>query len=369
MGIKFELKHTCKQSGARYGILKIGDLEIETPIFMPVGTKATVKTLSPEEILEVSDGIILANTYHLWLTPGMDVIKKHDGVKNFMQWPKAMLTDSGGFQVFSLSGIRTITEEGVHFTNPVNGDKLFLSPEKAIQIQHDIGADIIMSFDECPPVNASREYMIDSLERTLRWAKRGKEVHNTDQSLFGIVQGGIDKELREYSALKTMEIGFPGYAIGGLSLGETKKEMNEILEHLNPILPKDKPRYLMGVGTPEDLVNGVIRGIDMFDCVLPTRNARHGQVFTTEGKIQIKNQQFIDDLSPIDPNLPSPISKYTKSYLRHLYREKEILGMRILSYQNLLFIKNLMKNIREAIKNDRLLDFKNELKKTYHFEV
>lgn len=365
MGIKFELKHVCKQSGARYGILHVGDIKVETPIFMPVGTKATVKTLAPEEILEVSDGLILANTYHLWLTPGLDVINLHKGAKNFMKWDKAMLTDSGGFQVFSLSTFREITEEGVHFSNPVNGDKLFLSPEKAIEIQHALGADIIMSFDECPPVHASKEYMIDSIERTLRWAKRGKDAHTTGQALFGIVQGGIDKELREYSAIKTMEIGFPGYAIGGLSLGEEKQDMYDVIEHLNPILPKDKPRYLMGVGTPEDIINSVIRGVDMFDCVLPTRNARHGQVFTTEGRIQIKNKQFEFDLNPLDKGLPSSISKYSRSYIRHLFREKEILASRILSYQNLLFLKDLMKNIREAIKNDRLLDYKEELKKSY----
>lgn len=369
MRVKYELIHTCKQSGARYGILTIGDLKIETPVFMPVGTKGAVKTLSADEVLEVSEGLILTNTYHLWLTPGMDIINLHQGIKNFMKWPKAILTDSGGFQVFSLSDNRKITERGVSFTNPKNGDKLFLTPEKSIKIQHQIGADIIMSFDECPPVNSTKEYLIDSVERTLRWALRGKNVHNTNQALFGIVQGGTHLDLREYSAKKTIEIGFPGYAIGGLSLGESKKEMFSVIKHLNGILPKDKPRYLMGVGTPEDLVNGVINGIDMFDCVLPTRNARHGQVFTTEGKIQIKNKQFENDLNPLDLNLKSKISKYSKSYLRHLFREKEILAMRILSYQNLLYLKDLMRQTREAIKNDRLLDFKEELKKVYNFEV
>ncbi|HHV33877.1 MAG TPA: tRNA guanosine(34) transglycosylase Tgt [Acholeplasma sp.] len=369
MRVKYELKHICKQSGARYGILTVGDLEIETPIFMPVGTKATVKTLSPSEIEEVSEGLILANTYHLWLTPGMDVINLHNGAKSFMQWDKALLTDSGGFQVFSLSTHRKITEEGVHFTNPRNGDKLFLTPEESIKIQHQIGADIIMSFDECPPVDSKREYMIESIDRTLRWAKRGKDVHNTDQALFGIVQGGTYLDLREYSAKKTIEIDFPGYAIGGLSLGETKKEMDDVIKHLNNILPKDKPRYLMGVGTPEDLINGVIGGVDMFDCVLPTRNARHGQIFTTEGRLIIKNKEFENDLKPLDPNLPSKISKYSRSYVRHLIRENEILGLRILTYQNLLYLKELMRQIREAIKNDRLLDFKEELKKVYNFEV
>ena len=299
----------------------------------------------------------------------MDVINLHNGAKSFMQWDKALLTDSGGFQVFSLSTHRKITEEGVHFTNPRNGDKLFLTPEESIKIQHQIGADIIMSFDECPPVDSKREYMIESIDRTLRWAKRGKDVHNTDQALFGIVQGGTYLDLREYSAKKTIEIDFPGYAIGGLSLGETKKEMDDVIKHLNNILPKDKPRYLMGVGTPEDLINGVIGGVDMFDCVLPTRNARHGQIFTTEGRLIIKNKEFENDLKPLDPNLPSKISKYSRSYVRHLIRENEILGLRILTYQNLLYLKELMRQIREAIKNDRLLDFKEELKKVYNFEV
>lgn len=368
MAIKYELLHTCKQSGARYGLLHTPHGTFETPIFMPVGTQATVKTLSPEEIKEVSDGLILGNTYHLWLQPGEDIVEAHGGIRGFMKWDGALLTDSGGFQVFSLNSIRKIKEEGVYFKHHKNGDSLFLSPEKAIEIQEKLGADIMMSFDECPPHDATYEYMKDSIERTLRWAKRGKDAHKSDQALFGIVQGGLDEGLRKYSAEKTIEIDFPGYSIGGLSVGESKADMYRILDVLNPIMPKDKPRYLMGVGSPDDLVEGVIRGIDMFDCVLPTRNARHGTALTTEGKIQIKNKKFEMDMSPLDPGLETPISKYTKSYVRHLFKAEEILGMRIMSYQNLAFLKNLMKEIREAIKADRLLDFRAEFFSKYGYD-
>ena len=363
--IKYELKHVCKQSGARYGILHTPHGSYETPIFMPVGTKATVKTLSPEEIKEVSDGLILGNTYHLWLQPGQDIIKAHGGIRGFMQWDGSLLTDSGGFQVFSLSSFRKITEEGVTFKNPLNGDTLFLSPEKAIEIQEDLGADIIMSFDECPPINATEEYMKDSVDRTLRWAKRGKEHLKTDQALFGIVQGGLNRELRKYSAEETVKIDFPGYSIGGLSVGEKSEEMYEAIKFTTPFLPIDKPRYLMGVGDPVDILESVIRGIDMFDCVLPTRNARHGTVFTTSGKINIKNKQFEKDLSVVDSNLITKYSNFTKSYVRHLFKANEIFGLRLMTYQNLAFLKHLMNEIRTAIKEDRLLDFKEEFYKQY----
>lgn len=359
----YELKHVCKQSGARYGILHTPHGDFETPIFMPVGTKATVKTLIPSEIEEVSDGLILANTYHLWLQPGDELIAQAGGVRGFMKWNHALLTDSGGFQVFSLSSIRKITEAGVEFRHHKSGEKLFLSPEKSIQIQNNLGADIMMSFDECPPFHADEKYLKDSIDRTIRWAKRGKDAHKrpNEQALFGIVQGAGNKELRRYCLEKLMEIDFPGYSIGGLSVGETKEEMYDMLAYLKMIMPTDKPRYLMGVGSPDDLVMGSIHGIDMFDCVLPSRNARHGTVFTSYGKLQVKNQALKNDFGPLDPACDCYTCRtFTKSYLNHLVKSDEILGMRLLTYHNLAFLKKLMAQIREAIKEDRLLDFKNE---------
>ena len=359
----YELLHTCKQTGARYGILHTPHGDFETPIFMPVGTKANVKTLIPSEVEEVSEGLILANTYHLWLQPGDELIAKHGGVRGFMKWDHALLTDSGGFQVFSLSKIRKITEEGVTFRHHKSGEKLFLSPEKSIQIQNNLGADIIMSFDECPPFHADDKYLKDSIDRTIRWAKRGKDAHqNPDtQALFGIVQGAGNKELRKYCLEKLMEIDFPGYSIGGLSVGESKQEMYETLEYLKDIMPADKPRYLMGVGSPDDLVVGAMNGIDMFDCVLPSRNARHGSAFTSHGKVQVKNTSLKEDFSPLDKECNCFVCKtYTRSYLNHLVKSDEILGMRLLTYHNLAFLKNLMAQVRQAIKEDRLLDFKNE---------
>ena len=359
----YELLHTCKQTGARYGILHTPHGDFETPIFMPVGTKANVKTLIPSEVEEVSEGLILANTYHLWLQPGDELIAKHGGVRGFMKWDHALLTDSGGFQVFSLSKIRKITEEGVTFRHHKSGEKLFLSPEKSIQIQNNLGADIIMSFDECPPFHADDKYLKDSIDRTIRWAKRGKDAHqNPDtQALFGIVQGAGNKELRKYCLEKLMEIDFPGYSIGGLSVGESKQEMYETLEYLKDIMPKDKPRYLMGVGSPDDLIVGSMNGVDMFDCVLPSRNARHGSAFTSHGKVQVKNTSLKEDFSPLDKECNCFVCKtYTRSYLNHLVKSDEILGMRLLTYHNLAFLKKLMAQVRQAIKEDRLLDFKNE---------
>jgi len=359
----YELKHVCKQTGARYGILHTPHGDFETPLFMPVGTKATVKTLIPKEIEEVSDGLILGNTYHLWLQPGDELIREFGGIRGFMKWDHALLTDSGGFQVFSLSKIRKITEEGVTFRHHKSGEKLFLSPEMSINIQNNLGADIIMSFDECPPFDSDYKYMKDSVDRTIRWAKRGKEAHkNPDtQALFGIVQGGGNKEIRKYCLEELQKIDFPGYSIGGLSVGESKKDMYEMLEYLKDIMPVDKPRYLMGVGSPDDLVVGSMNGIDMFDCVLPSRNARHGTAFTSYGKIQVKNTNLTHDHGPLDPKCDCYVCKnYTKGYLNHLVKSDEILGMRLLTYHNLYFLKTLMKNIRTAIQEDRLLDFKNE---------
>jgi queuine tRNA-ribosyltransferase len=363
MAIRYELIHEDKNSGARLGILHTPHGSFETPIFMPVGTQATVKTLSSQEIKEVSDGLILGNTYHLWLQPGDEIVKAHGGIRGFMNWDGALLTDSGGFQVFSLADIRDITEEGVTFRHHTNGSKLYLTPEKAIEIQNNLGADIIMSFDECPPFHSDYEYMKDSVERTIRWAKRGKEVHKfpESQALFGIVQGGPFKDLRKMCIEELTKIDFPGYSIGGLSVGESKEDMYEMLEFLKDEMPKDKPRYLMGVGSPDDLIIGVLNGIDMFDCVLPTRIARHGSAMTSVGKVVIKNKTYETDMSPLDPECQCFVCKnHTKSYIRHLLKGKEILGQRLVTYHNLYFLKNLMKQVREAIKNDRLLEFKEE---------
>ena len=368
--VTYELLHVCKQTGARYGILHTPHGDFETPIFMPVGTQATVKTLIPSEIEEVSDGLILGNTYHLWLQPGDELIKEFGGIRGFMKWNGALLTDSGGYQVFSLSNMRKITEEGVEFRHQKSGEKLFLSPEKSIEIQNNLGADIIMSFDECPPFDSDYDYMKKSVDRTIRWAKRGKDAHkNPDtQALFGIVQGGGNKELRKYCMEKLAEIDFPGYSIGGLSVGESKKDMYEMLGYLKDVMPKDKPRYLMGVGSPDDLVVGSMNGIDMFDCVLPTRNARHGSAFTHNGKIQVKNLELKRSKEPLDSECDCYVCKtFTRAYLNHLIKSDEILGMRLVSYHNLYFLKTLMHDIREAIKEDRLLDFKNEFFKKFGY--
>ncbi len=369
MAIRFELIHEDKNSGARTGILHTPHGSFETPIFMPVGTQATVKTLSSQEIKEVSDGLILGNTYHLWLQPGEKIVKDHGGIRGFMNWDGALLTDSGGYQVFSLSDIRNITEEGVTFRHHLNGSTLHLTPEESIAIQNDLGADIIMSFDECPPFHSDYDYMKESVERTIRWAKRGKDVHKfpDKQALFGIVQGGPYKELRKYSIEELVKINFPGYSIGGLSVGESKKEMYEMLEYMKDLMPKDKPRYLMGVGSPDDLIVGALNGIDMFDCVLPTRIARHGTAMTSLGKVVIKNKTFEEDQSPLDPNCDCFVCRnHTKAYLRHLLKGKEMLGQRLVTYHNLYFLKTLMKQIREAIKTDSLLEFKSEFFKNYY---
>lgn len=361
MAIRYELIHEDQSTGARYGVLHTPHGSFETPIFMPVGTQATVKTLEPKEIEEVSDGLILGNTYHLWLQPGDDIVKAHGGIRGFMKWPHALLTDSGGYQVFSLSENRQIDEEGVTFRHHKNGSILKISPEKSIQIQNNLGADIIMSFDECPPFNADYDYHKQSLERTLRWAKRGKEAHQfpDTQALFGIVQGGPYKDLRKHSIDELTKIDFPGYSIGGLSVGETKEEMYEVLEFLKDHMPTDKPRYLMGVGSPDDLIIGAMNGIDMFDCVLPTRIARHGSAMTSQGKVVIKNKTYEKDMSALDPECDCKVCQtYTKSYIRHLFKSKEFLGQRLVTYHNLYFLKQLMRDIREAIKEDRLLEFK-----------
>lgn len=368
----YENTHNCKQSGARTGILHTPHGDFETPIFMPVGTQATVKTLSPEETMDVSDGLILGNTYHLWLQPGDDIVAKHGGIRDFMHWPGALLTDSGGYQVFSLSEQREITEEGVHFRHHRSGAPLFLSPEKSIEIQHNLNADIMMSLDECPPFDASYDYMKHSIERTTRWAERGLKIHAehaSDQSLFGIIQGGPHKDLRMQSLHDLARLDFAGYALGGLSVGEPKNSMEEVLAFMKPRLPEDKPHYLMGVGSPDNLFRGVRYGIDMFDCVLPTRIARHGSAMTSAGRIPIKNKAYEEDMRPLDEDCDCHVCKtYTRSYIRHLLKGREMFGQRLVSFHNLYFLKKLMADIRKSIREDRFMDFAGEFTERYYQE-
>lgn len=362
----FELIHEDKNTKARYGILHTPHGDFETPMFMPVGTLANVKGISNEDLYQMKAGVILSNTYHLTLRPGTDIIKKAGGLSKFMNYNGPTLTDSGGFQVFSLAKKRSITEEGVTFKNHLNGDKLFFSPEISIKKQEEIGADIIMSFDECIPYPSSYEYIKKSVERTLRWAKRGKDAKTSDQALFGIVQGSNNEELRKYCAEELVKIGFDGYAIGGASIGEPKEEFIKMVSYSTPYLPKDKPRYLMGVGTVGYILEAIERGVDMFDCVLPTRIARHGTLMTSNGRINIKNKKYKEDFTPLDPNCDCYTCKnYTKAYLRHLYVCEEVNAKRLLSYHNLRFLIKLCEDIRQAIKEDRYLEFKNELIKKY----
>ncbi|MBM7691894.1 queuine tRNA-ribosyltransferase [Peribacillus deserti] len=368
--IRYEHIKTCKQTGARLGIVHTPHGSFETPVFMPVGTLATVKTMSPEELTAIGAGIILSNTYHLWLRPGNEIVREAGGLHKFMNWDKAILTDSGGFQVFSLSEFRKIEEEGVHFRNHLNGDKLFLSPEKAMHIQNDLGSDIMMAFDECPPFPATHEYMKKSVERTSRWAERCLQAHNRpqDQGLFGIVQGGEYEDLRKMSAQDLTSLDFPGYAVGGLSVGEPKDVMNRVLEFTTPLLPADKPRYLMGVGSPDSLIDGAIRGIDMFDCVLPTRIARNGTLMTSNGRVVIKNAKYAKDFGPLDENCSCHVCQnYSRAYIRHLIRCEETLGIRLTTYHNLHFLVNLMEQVRQAIREDRLGDFREEFFERYGF--
>ena len=363
----YELLHEDKNSGARYGVIHTPHGDVYTPMFMPVGTLATVKYISPEELYEIGSQVILSNPYHCWLRPGEDVVANAGTLHTFMNYKRPMLTDSGGFQVFSLSKNRKITEEGVKFKNHLDGSPLFLSPEKSIEIQNKLGADIIMSFDECPPYPVTHEYMKKSIERTLRWAKRGQEAHKNDkQALFGICQGGEFEDLTKYSTEQTVAMDFDGYSIGGTALGEPKDVMHKMIEYTIKYLPKDKPRYLMGVGTPEDLLEGVARGVDMFDCVLPTRIARHGAIMTSKGKINIRDKKYEYDLSPLDPDCDCPTCRnYTKSYLRHLYKCEEGLGKRLLSLHNLRFLLKLSEDMRQAIQEDRFLEFKKEFMDKY----
>ena len=368
MKVKYELLHQDKSTKARYGTIETNYGKYETPIFMPVGTRATVKTLDYREIKEIKAGIILSNTYHLWLRPGEDIIDKAGGLHKFMHYDGPILTDSGGFQVFSLAKPKDITEEGVNFKSHINGEKLFLTPEKSIMIQNKLDSDIAMSFDECIPYPDTYEYAKASTERTLRWARRGKAVFNNPrQSLFGIVQGGEYESLRKYSAEETVKIGFDGYAIGGTSVGEDKPTMYKMIEDAIKYLPEDKPRYLMGVGDPFDLFEGVERGVDMFDCVHPTRLARHGHAFTKYGKINLKNAKYKEDFTPVDTSCDCECCKnYTKAYIRHLLVVEETLGQRLLSIHNLRFLIRIMEGIRLSIQEDRFLEYKKEFMDNYN---
>ena len=369
--ITYELKHVCKQTGARRGVVHTPHGDIQTPVFMPVGTQATVKSMTPEELKEeVKAEIILSNTYHLYLRPGHELVKEAGGLHKFMNWDRPILTDCGGFQVFSLSDLRTISEDGVEFKSHLDGSKHFFSPEKVMEIEEALGADIIMSFDECVEPNATYEYTKQSMERTTRWAERCKKAHTTTdkQGLFGIIQGGFFEDLRKISAKDLINLDFPGYAIGGISVGESKEDFLRILRYTAPLMPENKPRYLMGVGTPDYLIEAAISGIDMCDCVLPTRIARNGTALTSHGKVVIRNATYERDWGKLDDECDCYTCKnYTRAYIRHLIKTNEILGVRLLSIHNLRFLVRLMEQLRQAIEEDRLLDFKNEFYKKYGY--
>ena len=369
--VSFKLMKTSQTSKARRGTVSTPHSQIETPVFMPVGTAATVKAMKPEDVKDLGAQIILSNTYHLYLRPGAEVIREAGGLHKFMNWDRSILTDSGGFQVFSLGDIRKITEEGVEFRSHLDGSKHMLSPEKSIQVQNALGSDIMMAFDECAPYPADKEYVKKSMEMTTRWLKRCKEAHkNTEQqSLFGIMQGGMYTDLRIESAKQIVDLDLPGYAIGGLSVGEPKELMYEVLDGCMDYLPEDKPRYLMGVGSPDCLFEGVERGVDMFDCVLPTRIARNGTAMTSNGSINIKNARFEKDYTTLDPECDCYTCRnYTKSYLRHLYKSNEILSSMLLTTHNIRFLIKIMEDIRNAIDNDTLPELKKQFFTKYYGE-
>lgn len=372
MGLKFEVIKKDKNSNARVGVIHTAHGDIPTPIFMPVGTLGTVKTMSVEELEEMGSKIILGNTYHLYLKPGMEIMRKAGGLHKFMNWDKPILTDSGGFQVFSLAERRKINENGVEFRSHIDGSKHLFTPEKSIEIQNDIHSDIMMSFDECVEAPADYDYVKQSMERTIRWAKRGLDYHKEhsypDQSLFGIVQGGLYKDLREKSVIETTAMDFDGFSIGGLSVGETKEEMIDILNFTTPLLPEDKPRYNMGVGTPDYLFESFQAGIDMADCVLPTRIARNGTALTSHGRLVVRNAAYKDDFSPLDSECDCYTCKnYSRAYIRHLVNVNEILGARLLTYHNLYFLLQMCENIRQAIMEDRFLEYKEEFYSKYGY--
>ncbi len=364
----YEVTKICKQSGARIGVLHTPHGDIETPVFMPVGTQGTVKSLSPEELKEINTQILLSNTYHLYLRPGDEIIKQAGGLHKFMNWDRPILTDSGGFQVFSLSDMRKITDDGVEFKSHLSGAKHYITPEKDMAIQNNIGSDIIMAFDECTTYGTSYADSKKAMDRTIHWLERCYNYHNNPkQALFPIVQGNFFADLRLESLKKTLPFVKHGIAIGGLSVGEPKEKMYEMLDVLKDKLPDDVPHYLMGVGSPDCILEGVIRNIDMFDCVLPTRIARNGTAMTSTGKIVIRNAIYKQDFTTLDAECDCYTCKnYTRAYLRHLINADEILGARLLSLHNIKFLTNLMEQIKQAIREDRLLDFKDEFLKKYN---
>jgi queuine tRNA-ribosyltransferase len=364
---QFEVLYNSQESKARLGRLELAHGEVETPVFMPVGTQATVKTMTPEELKSIGAEIILSNTYHLYLRPGHELVREAGGLHSFMNWDKPILTDSGGFQVFSLADLRKISQEGVTFSSHIDGSRHFFSPERSMEIQMALGSDIAMAFDICSPYPHEYKDAVKDLEITLDWAKRCKEYHSReDQALFGIVQGGLYEDLRKRSVEELLEIDFPGYGIGGLSVGEPKDLMYEMLEATVPLMPQDKPRYLMGVGSPDCLVEGVLRGVDMFDCVLPTRIARNGTVWTSEGKVTVRNARYAKDFGPLDPNCDCyTCQHYSRAYIRHLFKAEEILGLRLTTIHNLAYLINLMHRVREAIKEERLETLAKEIRGLY----
>lgn len=366
-GFFLEIKHIDAKTGARYGILHTWHGDVEVPMFMPVGTNATVKTLSPEQVKACGSGVILANTYHLHLRPGEEIVKKAGGLHKFMNYDGPILTDSGGFQVFSLSSRRKITEEGVTFHNEIDGGKEFFSPEEAIRIEEALGADIIMSFDECIPYPATKEYVARSTERTLRWAARGLQAHTRqDQALFGIVQGGAFQDLRYHAAKELAKMDFQGYSIGGTSIGEPKEVCYSMMKDAVAFLPPEKPRYLMGVGSIDYILEGIQNGIDMFDCVLPTRLARHGALMTSHGRVNIQRAQYKEDFTPLDPECDCyTCTHYTKAYLHHLYKAGEDFGKTLNSIHNIRFLIRLVEGARKAIQEDRFLEYKEAIYAAY----
>jgi queuine tRNA-ribosyltransferase len=356
--MKFTLQHTDTKTKARVGTIETEHGIIETPIFMPVGTKATVKTLTNRDLKEVGAQIILGNTYHLMLRPGMDVIKKAGGLHKFMMWDRPILTDSGGFQVFSLSSLNKITDDGVFFQSHLDGRKYFLGPNESMEVQKTLGSDIVMVFDECSPYPCERKQLEDALLKTTRWARICRDYTlQPHQNLFGIVQGGLDKELRRESAEALVKMDFDGYAIGGLAVGEPIELTYPTIEATMPYLPEHKPRYLMGVGTPRNIIEAVMRGVDMFDCVMPTRNARNGTAFTWSGKLHIKGGKYSEDFSPLDPELDSYASQFPKAYIRHLLNQSEITGLSLVSIQNVAFYLDFMRKLRQAIQRNELEAF------------